>query len=213
MPVWIMVVLAAERFLSIMWPFRKNVFSTRRHAKLTLAFVSCVIFVWSLYKLATPGVEVHSTFITEYPTPLREICNRPINVSLVNFSTVLWAIVPEFLTLLLNLLIVKRIKTTTDPQKHFYPSERSKRITQATRVVLLLSIIFIASNSPTGVLIIIDLIIRSGQASPSLSGKDLVATMQQELVFMIARKIVLMFYETNLILSFPVYIFTIKNFK
>jgi hypothetical protein len=55
MPVWIMVVLAAERFCSIIWPLKKNVFSTRRHAKLTLFILLCIILVWSLFKIKTPG--------------------------------------------------------------------------------------------------------------------------------------------------------------
>jgi hypothetical protein len=55
MPVWIMVVLATERFCSIIWPLRKNVFSTRRHAKWTLAALLCIVLMWSLFKIRTPG--------------------------------------------------------------------------------------------------------------------------------------------------------------
>jgi hypothetical protein len=55
MPVWIMVVLAAERFCSIIWPLKKNVFSTRQHAKRTLLILLSIVLLWSLFKIKTPG--------------------------------------------------------------------------------------------------------------------------------------------------------------
>lgn len=206
MPVWIMVILATERFFSIMWPLRKNIFSTRKHAKITLAILTAIVLTWSLFKLETAGVETYSTF-EKYPNNGGRNVTLP---TLVNISTTLWAIIPEFVTLILNLLIIKQIKITTSPHKKFYPSEHSKKITQATRVVIFLSIIFISLISPTGILIILDLIINGNRIHKESFD---VESIKRALHFMIARKFVILFYETNLIINFPIYLLTIKNFK
>lgn len=203
LPVWIMVVLSFERFISIMWPFRQNLLSTRKQAKKMLIILISVILLWCMFKFKTAGIEKYSTFNMKKTV---EACQRDLTLpTIVNISTTLWAIVPEFLTLILNLLIIHRIKITTNQHRQFYPTERSKKITQATRVVLLLSIIFVLLISPTGILIILDfIIIRINQTNnPILT----------EMNLMIARKFVLMFYETNLYISFPIYLITIKNFK
>jgi hypothetical protein len=126
----------------------------------------------------------------------------------------MWAIVPEFLTLIMNIVIIQQINVTTRPQKKFYPTERTRRITQATRVVLALSIIFIVFNSPTGLLIIIDLIYQQPTTTTvDYTDPSYLAYIMRMLKFIIYRKYVLILYETNFIASFPIYIITIKNFK
>lgn len=100
----------------------------------------------------------------------------------------MWAIIPEFLTLLLNLLIIKKIKIATRSTHVYrhYPSSHTKKITQTTRVVLILSIIFIVLISPTGVIIILDLI--NKKDIQSMNMEDIIALLD----FLIARKFVLM---------------------
>lgn len=202
-PVWIMVILALERFFSITWPLRKNILSTRKQAKRTLTILITIICVWCTFKFQTAGIEKYSTF-KEWDS---ESCREITLPTVVNISTTFWAIVPEFLTLVLNLFIIHRIKITTYRNQKFYPTERTKKITQATRVVLFLSIIFILLISPTGIIIILDFIYRF-RFDSNLEDK-----VNQTMMFMIARKYVLMLYETNMIISFPIYFFTIKNFK
>ena len=53
LPVWLMVVLAAERFIIIVWPLRKNSICTPHHAKLVLTALITTILIFSLYKLKT----------------------------------------------------------------------------------------------------------------------------------------------------------------
>lgn len=202
-PVWIMVILSTERFFCIMWPLKKNLFSTRKNAKTILCVLLLTICVWSTFKFKTAGVETYSTF-EKFPNVGSRNVTLPI---FVNISTILWAIIPEFLTLILNLLIINQIKITTRIHKRFYPLEHSKKITQATRVVILLSIIFIVLISPTGVLIILDMFFNKDVSF------DFHQNVKRALNFMLARKFVIMFYETNLIINFFIYLLTIKNFK
>lgn len=212
-PVWIMVILALERFVSITWPLRKNKLSTRRQAKCTLSILITVVLLWCTFKLKTAGVEEYSTFDKFEKDDFeqeQEVCKRELSLpTMVNISTVLWAIVPELLTLLLNLFIIHRIRLTTNINRKFYSSERTRKITQATRVVLLLSIIFVLLISPSGVLLVFEFLHRANNPIP----KELSEQVRVETNFMIARKIVIMLYETNLIISFPIYLVTINNFK
>lgn len=206
-PVWIMVILSLERFISITWPLRKNIFSTRKQAKRTLFILILVILLWCTFKFKTAGVEEFSTFkewSNEYE--VEQECRRRLTLTtLVNVSTVLWAIVPEFLTLILNLFIIHRIRMTTNLNGKFYSTERTRKITQATRVVLFLSIIFVLLISPTGILIMVEFL------TPKQLALD--KRLEDELSFTIARKFVLIFYETNMVIHFPIYLLTVKNFK
>lgn len=202
-PVWIMVVLSVERFFCVIWPLKKNLLSTRKNSKVVLFFLLFTICTWSLFKFKTAGVETYSTF-EKFPHGGRRTITLPI---FVNISTILWAIVPEFLTLILNLLIIKKIKITTKINKRFYPAEHSKKITQATRVVILLSIMFIVLISPTGVLIILDIFFNKNVSF------EFLVNVKRALNFMLARKFVIMFYETNLVINFFIYLYTIRNFK
>ena len=204
LPVWIMVILATERFLCIMWPLHKNVFCTPRKAKIILMTLVSIVLSWCLFKIGTAGVENDSTFKIH---PKDESCRNIEYPTLVNISTAMWAIVPGICCLILNILIIKKIKLTTNPHKQFYPSERCRKINQTTRVVIALSIIFVILISPTGILIILDNIINK-------SGKNLsIEKTQMAIRFKIARKYALLLYEVNIIINFPVYLLTIKNFR
>jgi hypothetical protein len=204
LPVWIMVILATERFISIMHPFHLNIFGTRKKAKKILAILVISILLWSSYKFKTGGIETQSTFLKSSEKPCQEI-KLPI---LVNVSTLLWSCVPEILTLILNLFIIKKIKMTTNPHRKFYSTSHCKRITQATRVVILLSIMFICLISPTGILIILNIFLNKEQFDPN--NFDMIASYMNLLIW---RKIVLVLYETNLIISFPIYLLTMKTYK
>jgi hypothetical protein len=196
LPVWIMVAVTGERFVSVSWPLRKNIFCTPRHARILLSILTAVICAFCLFKLDTAGIENKSTF--HYHT-----CRNVTNAHLVNMSTVLWALVPEIATFVLNVLIIRTIKTTTHSHKKFYPTHHIRRANQATRVVIVLSIIFLALISPTGILIIVELILTNGTWPQN----------SQAVILMIARKYALILFETNMIVNFPIYFLTFKNFR
>lgn len=210
LPVWIMVAVTAERYVSIAWPFRKTMFCTRRNAKILLSILTCTICMFSLYKLATAGVENRSIFHDNH-------CRDITLPSLVNFSTILWAFVPEIITFTLNIFIIRAIKNSTSIHKQFYPLHRLKRFNQATRMVIVLSIIFVVLISPTGLLIIIEIFISIKRDNSLTKSETLFKNFGyfQEVKYglAIARKFALVLYETNLIVNFPVYLFTFKNYR
>jgi hypothetical protein len=210
LPVWIMVAVTAERYVSIAWPFRKTLFCTRRNAKILLSILTSIICMFSLYKLATAGVENRSIFHDNH-------CRDISLPSLVNFSTILWAFIPEILTFTLNIFIIRAIKSSASIHKQFYPSHRLKRFNQATRMVIVLSIIFVVLISPTGFLIIVEIFISIKRDSDLVNSETLLQEFSnfQEIKYAltIARKFALILYETNLIVNFPVYLFTFKNYR
>jgi hypothetical protein len=66
LPNWILVILSLERCLCLMFPLRKNSFSTRKKAKLTLSILVVVILLWCCFKFYTAGVEVYDTFRMDF---------------------------------------------------------------------------------------------------------------------------------------------------
>jgi hypothetical protein len=205
-PVWIMVLLAAERFISIMWPLKKNYLKV--HPKTTLAILFLITTVWCSFKFQSGGVETVSIFKVFTHKSESSPCREITLPYLVNISTFIWCIVPEFLTLIFNLMIIQRINSTTSRHKKFYPISRSKKITQTTRVVMLLSLLFISLISPTGILIIIDTILNFSEDSTFNIG-----VVKTQMIIFLFRKFALILYEANLIINFPVYLLTIKSFR
>lgn len=199
-----MVLLAAERFIVIMWPLRKNVICTPMHAKRILMSLVGIVMTFSLYKMFTAGVENDSTFRM---WPLRTFCRSIVYPSLVNLSTMFQMIIPPICCLVLNIFIIKIIKTSA--HEHSYPTEQCRKINQTTYTVISLSIIFVILISPTGVLIILDQLYNKNKENFDVD----VETVKQVISFMIARKYALILYETNMVINFPIYILTIRNFR
>jgi len=171
-----------------------------------------IVMTFSCYKFWTAGIENDSIFRM---WPLRASCRRIVYPNLVNASITLQMIIPPILCLILNILIIKIIKTS--PHAQFYPTERSKKINQTTYTVISLSIIFVILISPTGVLTILDQLYNNSYKeykSEKDSDSDVnIGSVKNVLGYMIARKYALMLYETNMVINFPIYILTIRNFR
>ena len=84
---WIMVIMAIERFVYLMWPLYKNYFCTTKKAKITLFCLFVLILIWSMFKLKTAGVEQYSTFRIDF---LGDSCREISLTTLVNISTLMW---------------------------------------------------------------------------------------------------------------------------
>ncbi len=176
---------------------------TPRHARLILIHLVIIILTFSLYKIWTAGIENDSTFLIHpYDKHLNK-CRRIRYPILVNISTTFQMILPPVFCLFLNILIFKKIKTS--PHTKFYPPERCQKINQATYTVISLSVIFIILISPMGMLIIHDQFVKHYNTDAE--------TIKKIIKNLIARKYALMLYETNMIINFPIYICTIKNFR
>jgi hypothetical protein len=69
-----------------------------------------------LYKFSTAGIETHSTFLqySQLSEIENDVCGKVNYTTLVNISTTLWAIIPVLLCLFLNIVIIKKIKMTTN---------------------------------------------------------------------------------------------------
>jgi len=167
-----------------------------------------IVMTFSCYKFWTAGLENDSIFRM---WPLRASCRRIVYPNLVNVSTTLQMIVPPILCLILNIFIIKIIKTS--PHAQFYPTERSKKINQTTYTVISLSIIFVILISPTGVLTILDQFYNNSYKENNKDRDVNMQSVKNVLGYMIARKYALMLYETNMVINFPIYILTIRNFR
>nr|QVK45702.1 G protein-coupled receptor [Proales similis] len=203
--VWIMVLLALERSISIAFPLATNVL--KQQPRKSLAVLVSIILVWSLFKLHSAGLETYSSFRSMGNQQFYRNITMPM---LVNISTMMWCIVPELLTLLLNLLIIRQVNLSAQLRGKFYSDSHNKRVTQATRVAVSLSVAFVCLVSPLGISIIADMLLNYGKSDPNHLNLFAVVRIMD---VMITRKLCLMFYELQLVINFPVYLFTIRNFK
>lgn len=176
---------------------------TPRHAKIILIHLVSIILTFSLYKIWTAGIENDSTFLIQPDYKHINNCRRISHPILVKISTTFQMILPPIFCLILNILIFKIIKKS--PHTKFYPTERCKKINQTTYTVISLSVIFIILISPMGMLIIHDQFVKHYNTDAE--------SIKKILKNLIARKYALMLYETNMIINFPIYILTIKNFR
>jgi hypothetical protein len=213
LPNWIVVILVAERFLSIKWPLRKNVICTPHNARIILTCLLITILSWSLFKLKTAGVENDSIFTNRYNYNESGLCRKIEIPNLVHFSIILWAVVPGFISFILNMSIIKKIKLKTNKNKQHYPINQIRRATQATRVVLIISILFIILTSPAGFMLIADKLINFNANLEINIQNPNNSTYVNVLIVLILKNYAHMLYEMNMIINFPIYLYTIKNFR
>ena len=145
-PTWIVVLLTMEPLIQMFWPSKRHVSYAQRRAKLSVVVLVIVILCLSLYRLVDlKGIDQVSVFAVV-------ACNgtdRPVN-GMRNFNLIIWSILPECFTLLLSLIIIYKIKLA---KKHFDQANSkvsTAKYNQATKTVLLISILFLVFHTPTG---------------------------------------------------------------
>jgi hypothetical protein len=192
---------------------------THKRAKVSIAVLALVVVVLSLYRFKDlKGIDQVSVFtVTTCETAPGNTYDLIRNVNLI-----VWAILPECLTLIMSLIIIYNIKLAT---RQFQPGRskaRETRYNQATKTVLLISILFFVFHTPTGrawlqwweephegstfltlgIMITLHLIYQSTEL-PTFGLT----------VILVVRKITVILYEISLCCKFFIYNRTFRNFK
>jgi hypothetical protein len=113
----------------------------------------------------------------------------------------IWAILPEFLTLIMNLIIIYNIKLATQQFEPFCSKARQTKYNQATKTVLLISILFLICHTPTGIMISLNLLYSTVERTIGLT------------MILVLRKVTVIIYEISLCCKFFIYNQTFRNFK
>jgi len=145
-PTWIVVLLTMERLIFISWPLRRRSSYAQIRAKIFIITLAIIVILLSLYRFFDlKGIDQVSAFTVA-------ACNgthKSIGI-MRNVNLMIWTILPECLTLIMSLIIIYQIKLAT---KHF-DRDHSKacllKYNQATKTVLLISILFLIFHTPTG---------------------------------------------------------------
>ncbi|CAF0998415.1 unnamed protein product [Adineta ricciae] len=198
-PTWIIVLLTCERLISIMWPLKCYSLYTHRRAKISIIFLAFFIMILCLYRFVDlKGIDQVSVFsITA--------CDDPWHKSLdfiVKSNLIIWAILPECLTLIMSLIIIYNIKLATQLFQPCQSKARQTKYNQANKTVLLISILFIVCHTPTGMVITWHLIHRP---------QDYMTL--EFFIILVSRKFTVILYEISLCCKFFIYNRTFQNFK
>jgi len=146
-PTWIVVLLTFERSICIIWPLKCYSLYTHRRAKVSTVILILIVMCLCVYRFYdVKGIDQTSVFsiiaCTSSSTDGLAI--------LRHLNLFIWAILPEFLTLIMNLMIIYNIKLATQKFEPFYSAARQTKYNQATKTVLLISILFLICHTPTG---------------------------------------------------------------
>jgi hypothetical protein len=68
-----------------------------------------------------------------------------------NLNLMIWTILPECLTFIMSLMMIYQIQSMPKKFKTNPSKNRQSQYTQATRTVLLISILFLIFHTPTGI--------------------------------------------------------------
>ena len=145
-PTWIVVLLTFERLICIFWPLKRRSSYTQTRAKISIIILAIIVLLLSLYRLVdVKGIDQVSVFSVA-------ACNDTDKsmTYMRNLNLMIWTIVPECLTLIMSLLIVYQIKLATQQFDQGQSKARQSKYNQATKTVLLISILFLVFNTPTG---------------------------------------------------------------
>lgn len=147
-PTWIVVLLTCERLICILWPLKCYSLYTHKRAKISIFILALVVMCLSFYRFYdVKGIDQASVFaITAC-----DVTNGSITLPVIrHLNLTIWAILPECLTLIMNLVIIYNIKLATQKFEPFYSKARQTKYNQATKTVLLISILFLIFHTPTG---------------------------------------------------------------
>jgi hypothetical protein len=145
-PTWIVVLLTSERLICILWPLKRRSSYSQTRAKTSIVILAIIVLLISLYRLKDlKGIDQVSVFAVV-------ACNDThTSIPLMrNFNLMIWTIVPECLTLIMSLIIIYEIKLATKQFERDNSKSGQSRYGQATKTVLLISILFLIFHTPTG---------------------------------------------------------------
>jgi hypothetical protein len=145
-PTWIVVLLTFERLICISWPLKRGSSYTQTRAKISIVILAIIVLLLSLYRLVDlKGIDQVSVFSVA-------ACNGTDKslTHMRNFNLMIWTIVPECLTLIISLIIIYQIRLATQQFEQGQSKARQIKYNQATKTVLLISILFLVFNTPTG---------------------------------------------------------------
>ncbi|CAF2468383.1 unnamed protein product [Rotaria sp. Silwood2] len=190
-PTWIVVLLTMERLICISWPLKRRSSYTQARAKISIIILVIIVTLLSLYRLFdVKGIDQVSVFSVA-------ACNgthTPFDL-MRNLNLMIWTMIPEGFTLIMSLIIIYQIKLATQKFQPNYSKARQLKYNQATKTVLLISILFLIFHTPTDLFY--------GQNERTLG----------MMIILVSRKLTIIFYEISLCCKFFIYNQTFRNFK
>jgi len=145
-PTWIVVLLTIERFICILRPLKCRSFYTQKRAKISVIILAIIVVLLSLYRLFDiKGIDQVSVF----SIVACNVDDHPI-IFMRNLNLMIWTILPECFTLILSLIITYQIRLATQKFQPNSSKAHRARYNQATKTVLLVSILFLLFHTPTG---------------------------------------------------------------
>jgi hypothetical protein len=197
-PTWIIVLLTFERLICILWPIKCYSLYNHKRAKISIFILALVVMCLCFYRFFdVKGIDQTNVFsITA--------CDGNSSTELPFFrhlNLMIWAVLPEFLTLIMNLFIIYHIKLVTQKLETFYSKARQTKYNQATKTVLLISILFLIFHTPTGIMISLNVIFTTEERTIGLT------------MILVSRKVTVILYEISLCCKFFIYNRTFRNFK
>lgn len=146
-PTWIVVLLTFERLICVLRPLKCHSLYTHKRAKISIFILILIVIILCIYRFVDlkgiDQVSVFSIVACDGNSYKALIIIRHVNL-------IIWAILPECLTLIMNLIIIYNIKLATQRFEPLYSQARQAKFNQATKTVLLLSILFLIFHTPTG---------------------------------------------------------------
>ena len=145
-PTWIVVLLTFERLMCVLWPLKCHSLYTHKRAKFSILILAFAVVCLSIYRLFDfKGIDQVSVFsVVACDATSRDF------TEILTLNLIIWAVLPECLTLVMNLFIIYNIKLATQKFEPFYSKARQTKYNQTTKTVLLISILFLIFHTPTG---------------------------------------------------------------
>ncbi|CAF0727972.1 unnamed protein product [Adineta steineri] len=205
-PTWIVVLLTFERLIFIVRPSKRRSSYTQLRAKISILFLAIVVLSLCLYRLKDlKGIDQLSVFsILACDTDdesSEKNGKRQLYDKLRYMNLIIWTILPEFLTLIMSLIIIYRIKLVARRMQSDHSRACQTKYNQATRIVLLISILFLIFQTPTGIMITLDFIYGKNKRTTGI------------IMILVSNKLTMILYEINLSCKFFIYKQTFRNFK
>lgn len=146
-PTWIVVLLTFERLVCVLRPLKCHSLYTHKRARISILILIVIVICLCIYRFFDlKGIDQVSIFSI---VACDGNSHKTLNI-IRHVNLIIWAILPECLTLIMNLIIIYNIKLATQRFEPLYSQARQAKFNQATKTVLLISILFLIFHTPTG---------------------------------------------------------------
>ena len=206
-PVWLVALVTGIKMATLIWPLKTAIITTKKRTYTNITVTCLVIFAWCCYKIESGGFETSTAF--GYKS-----CRDVTLPNMVFASTLLMSVVPAGVVLIMNIVILLKIRQSRKRREAFSggqpEADTQKKQAHTNRLVLVVASAFVILVAPPRIFNLMTTII---EELPKSSYEDKIYWLKIGMDLRLVRQFCFVVYQLNFNTNFILYLVTDRNFQ